>query len=73
MTQSRDCRETLSNDILAPELCSGGNASQVAPCYEEPCWIVIQSRGQFGNPQNYFNRDWDECVDGFGVPGRENT
>ena len=32
-------------------------------------WTVIQSRGQFGNPDDYFLRDWDEYVQGFGTPG----
>ncbi len=32
-------------------------------------WTVIQSRGQFGNPVDYFYRGWDEYVAGFGEPG----
>ena len=32
-------------------------------------WLVIQTRGQFGNPEDYFLRGWDEYVAGFGVPG----
>ena len=32
-------------------------------------WTVIQSRGQFGNPVDYFFRNWTEYVAGFGVPG----
>ncbi len=34
-------------------------------------WTVIQSRGQFGNPGDYFLRGWDSYVKGFGVPGKE--
>ena len=34
-------------------------------------WTTIQSRGQFGNPQDYFYKDYDEYVKGFGVPGEE--
>ena len=37
-------------------------------CIEEG-WTVIQSRGQFGNPQDYFERLWDDYVVGFGQPG----
>ncbi len=33
-------------------------------------WTVIQSRGQFGNPKDYFYRNWDSYVKGFGVPGK---
>ena len=32
-------------------------------------WTVIQSRGQHGNPSNYFYRGWQEYVRGFGEPG----
>ncbi len=32
-------------------------------------WTVIQSRGQFGNPTQYFYREWGEYVQGFGTPG----
>ncbi len=34
-------------------------------------WTVFQSRGQFGNPLDYFYRGWDAYEEGFGVPGRE--
>ena len=33
-------------------------------------WTVIQSRGQFGNPIEYFYRDWDDYVSPFGTPGK---
>ncbi len=36
-------------------------------------WTVIQSRGQFGNPIDYFNRDWKSYVEGFGVPGKNRS
>ena len=32
-------------------------------------WTVIQSRGQFGNPKDFFLRKWDDYVQGFGEPG----
>ena len=34
-------------------------------------WTVIQSRGQFGNPQDYFFRNYAEYEKGFGEPGKE--
>ena len=30
-------------------------------------WIVVQSRGQFGNPDDYFVRNWTQYENGFGV------
>ncbi len=36
-------------------------------------WTVIQSRGQFGNPVDYFHRNFKSYQDGFGVPGKEST
>jgi len=34
-------------------------------------WTVIQSRGQFGNPKEYFAKTWAEYVSGFGEPEKE--
>ena len=34
-------------------------------------WTVIQSRGQYGNPIDYFYKAWAEYKDGFGKPGKE--
>ena len=33
-------------------------------------WTVIQSRGQFNNPDDYFQKDWVDYVRGFGTPGK---
>ena len=33
-------------------------------------WTVIQSRGFFGNPPDYFAKGWAEYKAGFGMPGR---
>ncbi len=44
-----------------------GNAVEV---YCEPDgWTVFQSRGQFGNPSDYFYRNWSQYENGFGLPG----
>ena len=32
-------------------------------------WTVIQSRGQFGNPEDFFYREWSDYEKGFGSPG----
>jgi hypothetical protein len=36
----------------------------------EDGWTVIQSRGQFGNPKDFFSTKlWRDYVAGFGTPG----
>ena len=35
-------------------------------------WTVLQSRGDFGNPEDYFFKGWDEYENGFGVPSKVN-
>jgi len=36
----------------------------------EDGWTVIQSRGQFGNPADFFSAKlWTDYVAGFGTPG----
>ena len=37
-------------------------------CLDEG-WTVFQSRGQWGNPRDYFLEDWSSYEDGFGIPG----
>ena len=42
---------------------------QLRPIYcLQDGWTVIQSRGQFGNPTDYFNKTWAEHRAGFGTP-----
>ena len=36
---------------------------------DEDGWTVIQSRGQHGNPINYFYRNWADYIEGCGEPG----
>jgi len=45
------------------------NSVKVAVKCSEGGWTVFQSRGQFGNPSEYFDRLWADYVNGFGVPG----
>ena len=37
-------------------------------CLQEG-WTVIQSRGEFGNPADFFKKIWHEYEKGFGTPG----
>ena len=41
-----------------------------AACTEDG-WTVIQSRGQFGNPETFFKRDWRQFSKGFGTAGND--
>ena len=34
-------------------------------------WTIILSRGQFGNPTNYFDRTWQNMEQPFGDPDKE--
>ena len=45
------------------------NTTFDAYCLEEG-WTVIQSRGQYGNPKDFFLKGWAEYAQGFGVPGK---
>ena len=36
-------------------------------------WTVFQSRGQYGNPTDYFFKGWSDYEAGFGEPGKIHT
>ncbi len=38
---------------------------------DEDGYTTIQSRGQFGNPEDYFYRNWTNYLYPFGTPGEE--
>ena len=46
-----------------------GGSNVIVHCLDEG-WTVIQSRGQFGNPSDYFYKGWNDYVQGFGTPGK---
>ena len=54
--------------LFYKDLTDGSNKAFTGYCLDDG-WMVVQSRGQFGNPDDYFYRGWDEYVAGFGVPG----
>lgn len=68
--ESRQCFSTISNDVVQPTVCGEDAYSFAHECLIDLCWdVVIQRRGQFGNPIEYFYRNWDEYVSGFGEQG----
>ena len=48
------------------------NLSSIGPvqCLEDG-WTSIQHRGQYGNPRDYFSKNWADYVTGFGSPGKK--
>ncbi len=70
-----DCHDLMKskpNQTLATgvyEIQPNGSSASVKVKCDEDGWTVIQSRGQFGNPVEYFRRSWDYYEKGFGVPG----
>ena len=68
--ESRDCIDTDTNEMLQPTECGSGPFSIAHGCLIDLCWeTVIQRRGQFGNSLDYFYREWDDYLAGFGDPG----
>ena len=36
-------------------------------------WTVVQNRGDFGTPEDYFFKGWAEYENGFGEPTKVNV
>ena len=70
-----DCLEVHERNMPLPQFYQLGSVSanyQIpkVQCLEEG-WLVIQSRGAFGNPRDYFLRkNWEAYSKGFGTPGK---
>jgi len=66
MTSARNCYEIYEQDLL-PGIY---NLNSIGPakCLQYG-WTVIQHRGQYGNPKDYFSKDWVAYVKGFGSAG----
>ena len=62
-----------SNGIVPGEVNTARlNRNQLFNVYcTNDLWTVIQSRGQFGNPEDFFYQEWEEYEKGFGVPGTD--
>ena len=46
------------------------SGTQFEAYYLPDGWTVIQSRGQFNSSDDYFYKNWNEYVQGFGTPGK---
>jgi hypothetical protein len=70
---ARDCADLMNitggevSGIQEITPIEGGPAVKVM-CDQEG-WTVFQSRGDFGNPADYFFREWKDYQEGFGEAG----
>ncbi len=69
-----DCAEIWKKGHKSPgvyyiEIPNDGQMTTVPVYCADDGWTVFQSRGQFGNPVDYFNRVWYDFEHGFGEPG----
>lgn len=70
--ETRQCLDSDTGEILQPSECGQDLYSETHGCLIDLCWNdVIQRRGQFGNPVDYFYRGLDEYVAGFGDIGEK--
>ena len=67
----QDFREKSSHSRPVTILVGDPKKPAKAYCTKDG-WTVIQSRGQFGNPKDYFSvKQWQDYKNGFGEPGFE--
>ena len=69
----KDCYEVKEAGLSLPgtyDLQIDPDTTSKAFC-EVDGWTVIQSRGQYGNAQDYFYKNWNDYKEGFGVPGEQ--
>ncbi len=64
-----DCTSVVGGAVGTRELVSFATGRRFRAYCDEGGWTVIQSRGQFGNPADYFFRGWKDYKEGFGTPG----
>ena len=66
-----DCYDIYKADLPLPGVYNLTSIDRPVQCLEEG-WTVVQHRGQYGNPQDYFAKNWSEYSEGFGSPGKYN-
>ena len=65
-----DCYEVKQSGQPLPGIYPLKIDSQTVDAYcEVGGWTIVQARGQFNNPKDYFYKTWQEYQVGFGVPG----
>ena len=67
ISQSSDCYDIYKLGLPLPGVYDLKSLGSVQ-CLQGG-WTSIQHRGQYGNPKNYFSRNWIDYVQGFGRPG----
>jgi len=68
-----DCYDVKENGFNLPGIyeLEIDSSTKVKAFCDVQGYTVIQSRGQFGNPKDYFSGNWNKYKMGFGVPGKE--
>ena len=66
--QSSDCYDVYKLGLPLPGVYDLKSLGSVQ-CLEGG-WTSIQHRGQYGNPKDYFSKNWIEYAQGFGNPGK---
>lgn len=77
--ERRDSQQTYTKDIANSTITKDEFASfQLLVArdtshirYQEGQWVVFQRRGQYNSPKDYFARNLDDYVSGFGDPSKE--
>ena len=67
ISQSSDCYDIYKLGLPLPGVYDLKSLGSVQ-CLQGG-WTSIQHRGQYGNPKNYFSKNWIDYVQGFGRPG----
>lgn len=63
-----DCYDIYKAGMQLPGVYNVGKLTRPVLCLENG-WTTIQHRGQYGNPKDFFEKSWEEYVEGFGIPG----
>jgi len=67
---AQDCYDIYKKHLLPPGIYNLESFGRPVKCLKDG-WTSIQHRGQYGNPEDYFARNWTDYVQGFGSPENE--
>ena len=65
---AQDCYDIYGKNLPLPGTYNLTSIGTVK-CLEDG-WTVIQHRGQYNNPKDYFGKTWVDYEQGFGSPGK---